>query len=148
MTILYVEDDELTRLTIAQRLRRRGLDVIDVGSGEQALDLAPNARNLSAALLDINLPGIDGVETYRRLRQLHPTLAAVVMSASLSADARQSLLDLGVPDRCLLGKPCQFSHLQGALQGIRGEVETIRPMVNRTSVSWPGNCLFDRLFGS
>jgi CheY-like chemotaxis protein len=128
MTILYVEDDELTRLTIAQRLRRRGLDVIDVASGEQALDVALNAGNLSAVLLDISLPGIDGVDTYRHLRQMYPGLAAVVMSASLSADVRQSFLDLGVLDRNLLEKPCQFSHLQGALQTIQAEVETIRPM--------------------
>ena len=118
MAIIYVEDDELTRLTIAQRLRRRGLDVVDVESGEQAIEFAVRDCNFSGAILDVDLPGIDGVETYRRLRRLQPGLAAVVMSGALSADTRQSFLELGVPGACLLDKPCAFSRLQAALQGL------------------------------
>jgi len=118
MTIIYVEDDELMRTTVARRLRRRGLDVIEAESGEQGIELAVDTLNLRAVVLDVSLPGIDGVETYRRLKRLQPGLHAVVVSGSLFAGTRQSFLDLGVPEHCLLGKPCQLSQIEDALQSV------------------------------
>ena len=117
MSLIYVEDDELLRQTVARRLRRCGVDVIEAESGEQAVEFAKEI-GFQSALLDVDLPGIDGVETYRRLRKLQPKLTAVVMSGSLSAANRQSFLELGVPGSHLLDKPCLFSQLQGVLQSV------------------------------
>jgi len=117
MSIIYVEDDELLRQTVSRRLRRWGADVVEAESGEQAVEFAKET-GFTGALLDVELPGIDGVETYRRLRLLQPGLPAVVMSGSLSAGRRQSFLELGVPGHCLLNKPCLFAQLQGALQSV------------------------------
>ena len=55
MTIMCVEDDELTRRAIAARLRRRGLDVIEATSGEQAIAVATDTPELGAVLLDVAL---------------------------------------------------------------------------------------------
>lgn len=122
MPILYVEDDALTRQTIAGRLRRRGYTVVEVPSGEEALAYATDRPSMSVALLDVDLPGINGLETYRCLRQLAPGLPAVVCSACLSVSIRQGFLELGVFSQCLLIKPCPFSQLLSALQDARGEM--------------------------
>jgi CheY-like chemotaxis protein len=116
MSILYVEDDPLTRETIARRLRRRGFHVVEVASGEQALELASDGLQIKVALLDVDLPGINGIETLRRLRKHRPTLPAVVCSASLPLGLRQPFRELGVSDNCLLSKPCPFAELLVALE--------------------------------
>ena len=92
--------------------------MVDVESGEQALKALNSSSHFTGVLLDIDLPGINGVETYRRLRKALPNLPAVVMSASLREDHRQSLLELGVPPECLLAKPCRFAELERALQNL------------------------------
>lgn len=116
MAILYVEDDELTRAAVAGRLRRRGYEVLEAGTGEEALALAAQSDDLEGVILDIELPGINGLETFRQLRDARPRLAAVVCSASLPTGVRQPLLELGIPATCLLSKPCQFDALLAALE--------------------------------
>ena len=101
MAILYVEDDALTRQAIAGRLRRRGHTIIEATSGEEALDLA-SMTHPCLALLDIDLPGVDGVETYRKLLELFPRLAAVVCSATLTTQRRKSFQTLGIAEERLL----------------------------------------------
>ena len=68
--ILLVEDDEPLAATIAEALREIGWSVVTTSRGEQ---LAPTLLNESfdAAILDINLPGIDGFEALRRVQQAH-----------------------------------------------------------------------------
>lgn len=114
--ILYVEDDALTRQSIRQQLTRRGFAVLHAASGEEALAAVKEGPAPRIALLDVELPGIDGVETYRRLREAYPDLAAVVCSANLTAGVRRVLLEMGVPEHCLLTKPCTFRAILDALQ--------------------------------
>jgi|GEM_PF-2734824 len=115
VAILYVEDDALTRQAIAGRLRRRGHTIIEATSGEEALDLAGVLPRPAAALLDIDLPGLDGLETYRKLLELFPHLPAVVCSATLTAQRRESFHKLGIPDQYLLSKPCAFERILEAI---------------------------------
>jgi CheY-like chemotaxis protein len=116
LAILYVEDDELTRQAVAGRLRRRGYEIIEANSGEEALGLASQNPTIAAVLLDIDLPGVNGLETYRQLLQTHPRLPAVVCSAALANGGRKPFLDLGVPDRSLLTKPCAFDRMLAAIE--------------------------------
>ena len=91
VALLYVEDDAMVRQAIAGRLRRRGYEVIEATSGEEAVGLMAAHPRPGAVILDIDLPGIDGVETYRRLLAIHARLPAVVCSArSLTAGASPS----------------------------------------------------------
>lgn len=114
-TILFVEDDRLTRESIAGRLSRRGLAVIAAQSGEEALVLAASYPDLAAALLDFELPGIDGQETLRRLRLADPKLPVVFCSAHMDSGIREKLLGIGIPAQCLLTKPCRFQQVLDAV---------------------------------
>lgn len=66
--VLVIDDNPDARRLIAYVLRRHGYQPVEVTSGEAALSLADGAA-LAFILLDINLPGIDGIETARRLRE-------------------------------------------------------------------------------
>ena len=111
--ILIVEDDALTRRSVARRLSRRGYRVLDAESGETALELAAREPGLHSILLDIELPGIDGIETCSRLRQMHPRVPIVVCSGCLSESGRRRLADLGV--KAFLDKPCPGEELLRAI---------------------------------
>ncbi len=113
--VLYVEDDELTRQSVSNRLARNGFKVLAAGSGESALALVENHPDLAVALVDVQLPGIDGIETSLRLRDRYPGLPVVVCSGYLEPPTLVRLRALGIPDECQLRKPCPFRDLLAVL---------------------------------
>src|SRR5260370_876369 len=115
IVILYVEDDPLTGESVRNRLTRNGLHVLAAESGERALTLVKDLPALGAALVDLQLPGMDGVETGIRLRRLYPGLPVVVCSANLDRPNRERLLAMDIPEQCQLRKPCPFRELLGAV---------------------------------
>ncbi|NIP43716.1 MAG: response regulator, partial [Gammaproteobacteria bacterium] len=68
-TILIVDDVSAMRALFTRFLKLDGYDVVEAGSGEEALKLA-EVSHFDGILLDLNLPGIDGIETCRHLRVL------------------------------------------------------------------------------
>jgi CheY-like chemotaxis protein len=112
--LLYVEDDDNNAFMLTQRLRRYGIQVQHVEDGEEALVSA--AWNPPAAmLLDINLPGIDGLTVLRRLRAdaVTRSLPVIVVSASVQEQARTLALDAGAD--AFVAKPIDFAALLAVL---------------------------------
>lgn len=114
--LLYVEDDALTRLSVGRQFRRHGINVLAAESGEQALEFVEHGARPALVLLDIGLPGIDGVETYRRLRISCSNLPAVVCTAHPAPGIKQRLAELGAPSCRLLTKPCPFAKILEAVK--------------------------------
>ena len=115
MLILFIEDDRLLRQSVTERLGRRGYDVLGAESGEQGLEMATGQSPPDAVILDIDLPGIDGYETYRRLQAIRPSAPVIVCSAHLTSETRRLWVAMGLPEERLLGKPCPFGSLVAAL---------------------------------
>ena len=78
--ILIVDDERPIRRILSVLLQERRHRVSEVGSGEEALAALPEAKP-DLVLLDLKLPGMDGLETLRRLRALSPELTVVMMTA-------------------------------------------------------------------
>jgi len=80
-SILVVEDFQLLRASVVQWLQVRfpGCTVEGVDSGERALEHASAAR-LDVVVMDINLPGIDGLKAARRLKEKAPETAVVMLT--------------------------------------------------------------------
>jgi DNA-binding NtrC family response regulator len=78
--ILVVDDDKNQRNMLAFALRDRGYEVAAVESGAQALELA-KGKVFAAAVCDIMMPGINGVDTLQRLKALQPRLAVIMATA-------------------------------------------------------------------
>lgn len=108
--LLVVDDDEKSRRLARDVLAHAGYGVSIASSGEEALTLAAQDR-FAVVLLDIQLPGLGGVETFKALRAL-PGCAAlpiVAMTASVMPHERSSLIDEGFD--AFLPKPLSIKEL-------------------------------------
>jgi CheY-like chemotaxis protein len=97
--ILLVEDNELNRDMLSRRLLRKGYDVVLALDGEQGVSLAEtDAPDL--ILMDISLPGLDGWEATRRLKNAPATQAIpiIALTAHAMAQDREKSLAAGCDD--------------------------------------------------
>ena len=79
--ILVLEDEASIRSFIVINLRRAGYEIVEAGSGEEALEKLAVNRDTRLALLDVNLPGIDGFEVCRRIRATDSTIGIIMLTA-------------------------------------------------------------------
>ena len=97
--ILVCEDEVSIREFVVINLRRNGYDVIEAGSGEEALDGYDKAEDKpDIALLDIMLPGIDGFEVCRRLRERSDSMGIIMLTARTQEMEKVGGLMLGADD--------------------------------------------------
>jgi two-component system cell cycle response regulator DivK len=82
--ILYVEDDKGNLAMLAERLGRRGYEIVGAVDGHQAIDLA-RSEDPALILMDLDLPGIDGWEATRHLKAAEATRAIPVIAVSAHA---------------------------------------------------------------
>ena len=94
--ILIVEDNDKSRKLVRDVLTFKRYEVIESETAEEGIRLAL-ARCPSLVLMDIRLPGIDGVEALRRLRAEGPTrgIPVMAMTASVMTEDRQKILEAG-----------------------------------------------------
>jgi DNA-binding NtrC family response regulator len=105
--VLLIDDEVEFVETLAERLEARGLTAETVTSGEQAVEVAK--RNFDAVLLDLAMPGMDGIATLRLLREINPKLQIILLTGH--ATIRQSIqaMKLGAVD--VVEKPANLDQL-------------------------------------
>jgi two-component system, OmpR family, response regulator ResD len=95
--VLVIDDDPTLREVVSDYLRRAGLDVAEASDGLAALALAEAAAP-DLVVLDLMLPGIDGLEVCRRLRAAHPGVAVVMLTARGEEEDRIAGFEVGADD--------------------------------------------------
>ena len=110
--VLVVDDEPQIRRALAVNLKARGYDVDQAASGEEALHLAA-ARHPDVVLLDLGLPGVDGLDVIRGLRGW-TTVPIVVLSVREAEADKVAALDLGADD--YLTKPFGMDELLARLR--------------------------------
>ena len=111
-SILVVDDEELTLRTISRGLREEGFEVFTAASGENALHIF-NEEKPDLTLLDIVLPGIDGVDVLRQMKQTNPAAIILMMSAYHMVDRAVEAMKLGAYDYLI--KPFHLADMIGTL---------------------------------
>lgn len=102
-------DDELSFLeTLAERMRMRGLDVTCATSGREALAVA-ETQGFDAVVLDLAMPGLDGLETLRRLHEMQPDLQVMILSGRATVQTAVEATRLGAID--IFEKPTDVNTL-------------------------------------
>ena len=94
--ILVIEDNDKNRKLVRDVLTFKGYAIIEAETGEEGVRLAQE-RHPSLVLMDIRLPGIDGIEALRRLRAEQATrgIPIMAMTASVMTEDRQRITDAG-----------------------------------------------------
>jgi DNA-binding response OmpR family regulator len=110
--ILLVDDEVELLQALSERLQLRGFEVVVAHSGEEALDILEGAAP-DLMVLDLKMPGIDGMEVLRSTRQSCPQVQVIMLTGHGSEKDRETALRLGVFD--YLHKPVDIMELVSAL---------------------------------
>lgn len=131
--VLVVEDEANIREFVVINLNRAGYDTVEVGSGEDALRVfKESGGDFHIALLDIALPGIDGLTVCKELRKLSSTLGIIMLTARTQEMDKVSGLMLGADD--YVTKPFSPSELVARVDSLYRRVE----MISKSTVKTPG----------
>ena len=118
--ILLIEDNELNRDMLSRRLQKRGYEVVTAVDGETGIAMA-QAEAPALILMDVSLPGIDGLEATRRLKAAPQTrhIPIVALTAHTMASDRDKALAVGSDD--FDTKPIELPRLLEKIETLLGQ---------------------------
>jgi DNA-binding NtrC family response regulator len=93
--VLVVDDEQEFRELTVKRLNKRGLEAKGAESGAEALKKLEHSKHNDVALLDVKMPGMDGIETLRQIRAQHPLVEVVLLTGHASVDSGVEGMKLG-----------------------------------------------------
>jgi two-component system, OmpR family, KDP operon response regulator KdpE len=111
--VLVVDDESSIRRALHATLSTLGFDIEEASGGEQAVSLVRTER-YDAALLDINMPGMGGIEACRAIRRLSPRLPILMLTVRDNQDDKIEALDAGADD--YVTKPFQVGELMARVR--------------------------------
>jgi DNA-binding NtrC family response regulator len=107
--LLVVDDEDSFRTGLCERLKRKGLRTLEAATGKEAMALA-RENLLDVALVDIRMPGMDGIELLTNLKETHPSIEVIILTGVASVETAIEAMKLGAYD--YLSKPCRFDELR------------------------------------
>jgi len=140
--VLIVDDEKEFVELVSERLTMRDYDVTTAFSGEEALETVKE-YNFDIVVLDVLMPGIDGIETLREIKRIKPLTEVILLTGHAAVDTAIEGMRLGAYD--YLTKPCEISDLVGKLDKAHGrkaeQEERIRAAKVEDIVSSPRSVL-------
>lgn len=122
--ILIVEDEVAIREFEVINLKRVGYDTVEAGSGEEAIAIYEEQGDFDIALLDISMPGMDGLTLCKELRRRSPALGIIMLTARTQEMDKISGLMLGADD--YITKPFSPTELLARVDSLYRRVEVGR----------------------
>ena len=108
-SILIVDDDEVMRDTLSDVLRKRGYDLLAVGSGNEAISVITK-NIIDLVLLDVRLPDQDGLEVLRKIKELDTDILVIMMTAYSDVQTAVSAIKSGAYH--YINKPFELEELK------------------------------------
>ncbi len=113
MSKILVVDDEVKACELLKRfLEAKGYDVIMAHNGEDAIEKVKNEKP-NAMLLDIRMPGMDGIEVLKRVREFDKDVGIIMVTAVKEEDVGKEALKSGADE--YITKPIDFDHLETSI---------------------------------
>lgn len=107
--ILLVDDEEPFVATMSKRLDKRGLKIISANSGKDALGKLDQHSGVDVIILDVKMPGMDGIETLQEIKKTHPIKEVIMLTGHATVESAIEGMKLGAFD--YLMKPCDIDVL-------------------------------------
>ncbi|MEE9571645.1 MAG: response regulator, partial [Candidatus Neomarinimicrobiota bacterium] len=116
MKILIVDDEINIRMTLKDILEDEGYKTLVAGTGEKAIKIAAN-ENIDMIILDVKLPGIDGIETFKKIHKDKPELDVLMISGHGDISTAVNAVKSGAYD--FLEKPLSMIKILTAARNIK-----------------------------
>lgn len=119
--ILILEDDESIRSMLVVNFKKYNFTIYQCATGEEALSVAQIHPDIDIAVLDIMLPGIDGIEVCKTLRNKHPFIGIIMLTAKAQERDKVYALESGADD--YVTKPFGISELMARVNSLLRRVK-------------------------
>jgi DNA-binding NtrC family response regulator len=116
--VLLVDDEEEFLKTLTRRLELRGLKVTGATRGAEAVQLA-DKQNFDAIVIDLAMPGMDGLETLKRIKKSHPDAEIIMLSGQGTVKTSIEAMKLGAED--FLEKPVDMQELLSKIDEMKNK---------------------------
>ena len=138
--VMLVDDEVPFAETTTKRLTKRNLNVLTAFSGKEALENLEKHQNLDVVILDVKMPGMDGIETLREIRKTYPLIEVIMLTGHATVESAIEGMKLGAYD--YLMKPCEIEtivlKIEEATKKKRGHQEKIREAQVKEALSKHG----------
>lgn len=119
-TVLVVDDEQSVRDVIYRYLTKRGYDVLTTRNGREALLLGAHG-NFDVILLDIHMPGMNGLEVLHQLKQKYPECTVIMLTGVADPESSIESAALGMGAAIFLKKPCPLVEVERAIEQATGQ---------------------------
>ena len=107
--VMLVDDEVPFVETMTKRLGKRGVKVICAYGGQKALEKLDTNRNVDVVILDVKMPGMDGIAALQEIKQQHPLVEVIMLTGHATVETAIMGMRLGAFD--YLMKPCEMEQL-------------------------------------
>jgi DNA-binding NtrC family response regulator len=107
--VMLVDDEVDFIETMAKRLQKRDFKVLTATNGQQALELVDVNRNLEVMILDVKMPGMDGIEVLKEIKNRYPLIEVIMLTGHATIESAIDGMKIGAFD--YLMKPCEIEQL-------------------------------------
>jgi len=145
--ILIVDDEKNIRLTVSQSLESIGLDTDTAMNGEEALAKL-KANDYSLILLDLKMPGMDGMQVLRRIREVRPEVRVIVITAYGTVESAVEAMKLGTVD--FVQKPFASEEIRALVSRVlrRDQLDGQKAEDYSSRLELAKRCVADRQFAA
>ena len=107
--VLLVDDEVPFVETMTKRLAKRDLQIVSAFSGKEALEKLKENTEIEVVILDVKMPGMDGIETLREIKRNFPLTEVIMLTGHATVETGIEGMKLGAFD--YLMKPCDIENL-------------------------------------
>ncbi len=107
--IMLIDDEVPFVETIAKRLGKRNMNTISAFSGEEGIETLRKNTELDVIVLDVKMPGMDGLETLKEIKKISPLTEVIMLTGHATVESAIDGMKLGAFD--YLMKPCDIEDL-------------------------------------
>ncbi|MBD8497428.1 MULTISPECIES: response regulator transcription factor [Paenibacillus] len=127
--ILILEDEESIRSFIVINLKRNGFEVVEASNGPEALEKLMADPRIDVALLDVMVPGMDGFEVCRRVREHNERIGIIFLTAKVQEQDKVYALSVGADDH--VSKPFSPTELVARIQSLLRRVHSYQQSLQK-----------------